>query len=582
MPSEVLRYEADIKQLREALDDIKRGQKQVQEDTKDQTDKLTSHWQAAKTGIGVAAAGIAANLAMNLAGKAVQFIGESGAAAVDMAETLSKTNVIFGSETAGGLVAWAEGAATAMGQSKQQALDAASTFATFGKSAGLAGNDLSSFAKENAQMASDLASFHNTSPEEAIQAIGAALRGEAEPIRKYGILLDDATLRNQALKMGLISTTKDALTPAQKVLAAQAQIMAQAGDANGDFARTSDGVANKQRILAAELENAKAKLGEGLQPAMLAITQIASQYLVPVITLVAAKFGELSVWLQEHKTVMTVVAAVIGGLLVGAFVAWAVSAASAAVATIAATWPVIAIAAAIVGLVAGIIWAYQNVDWFRESLQAIGRFMSDTLWPIIQRVASIIADYFILQIKAAIWYVQLWWQALQTAYDVIYWAFVHIRDIATSVLGWIGDRIGDLKNVLAGVADAISAPFRAAFNAVASAWNNTVGRLSFTVPSWVPALGGRGWDVPDIPTFDTGAFVKNPTLALLSQNRVPEFVSPEPQLRRVISEEVARGGGRAGPAVMQEIHLHGATALTKRDLDDMQREAAFRVRVGAA
>ena len=75
------------------------------------------------------------------------------------------------------------------------------------------------------------------------------MRGEAEPLRQYGVLLDDASLRQAALELGIISTTKNALTPQQKVLAAQALIYQQTGTAQGDFARTSDGLANKTRIL---------------------------------------------------------------------------------------------------------------------------------------------------------------------------------------------------------------------------------------------------------------------------------------------------------------------------------------------
>ena len=170
------------------------------------------------------------------------------------------------------MIAFAETAATQFGQSQQQALDAATTFATFGKAAGLAGDDLTTFSTDFVGLASDLASFNNTTPEQAIQAIGAALRGEAEPMRQFGVLLDDASMREQALKMGLIETTKEALTPQQKVLAAQALIYAQTSAAQGDFARTSDGLANQQRILDAQMANLSATVGQALLPVVLAFT----------------------------------------------------------------------------------------------------------------------------------------------------------------------------------------------------------------------------------------------------------------------------------------------------------------------
>lgn len=186
-------------------------------------------------------------------------------AASDLSETIAKTGEIFGPQAAE-IEKFASRADKALGQSTRSALDAASTFGIIGQSAGLSNTETAAFSKQFVTLSSDLASFNNTSPEEAITAIGAAMRGEAEPIRKYGVLLDDATLRNRALKLGLIDSVKQALTPQQKALAASKEILAQTSKAQGDFARTSDGAANKSRILAAQQENLKAKIGTGLLP----------------------------------------------------------------------------------------------------------------------------------------------------------------------------------------------------------------------------------------------------------------------------------------------------------------------------
>lgn len=185
--------------------------------------------------------------------------------ASDLNETRSKTSVIFG-EMSADIQAWADGANKNLGQTRKQALDGAADFAIFGKSAGLAGRDLTAFAESNVELAADMASFFNTSPEEAITAIGAAFRGEAEPIRKYGVLINDASLKDEALRQGLIKTTTEALTPQQRVLAAQALILKQTAAAQGDFARTSDGLANQTRIMRAQLEDALTTLGEKFLP----------------------------------------------------------------------------------------------------------------------------------------------------------------------------------------------------------------------------------------------------------------------------------------------------------------------------
>ena len=211
-------------------------------------------------------------------------------AASDLSETISKVGVLFG-DTADDIEKFADGAASSLGQTKQQALDAAATFATFGKAAGLSGKDLSKFSIDFVKLSSDLASFNNTSPEQAINAIGSALRGEAEPLRQYGVLLDDASLRQAALELGIISTTKNALTPQQKVLAAQALIYKQTGTAQGDFERTSDGLANKTRILTAQLENAKTTIGEALLPIVLELANLFSEKVIPIVQKVADAFS---------------------------------------------------------------------------------------------------------------------------------------------------------------------------------------------------------------------------------------------------------------------------------------------------
>jgi Collagen triple helix repeat (20 copies) len=223
-----------------------------------------------------------AALAFKIAGEAVDGIKQVVAAASDLSETVAAGQVIFGAGFAK-VTEFANNSARALGQSRRQAIDAASTFATFGKAAGLSGDNLAKFAIDLTGLASDLASFKNTSPEAAITAIGAALRGEMEPIRAYGVILDDATLRQVALKNGIIATTKNALTPAQKVLAANLAIWEQTKDAQGDFARTSEGLANQQRILNAVWEDMQAELGVALMPLFLQLGRILLDKVVPAV-----------------------------------------------------------------------------------------------------------------------------------------------------------------------------------------------------------------------------------------------------------------------------------------------------------
>jgi len=185
-------------------------------------------------------------------------------AASDLNETIAKTGEVFGTSS-DEILAWSKTASSAFGQTRRQALDAASTFATFGKAAGMSGIELTDFAKSLTVLSSDLASFYNTSPEDAIQAIGAALRGESEPIRRYGVLLNDAALKQRAMAMG-ISDGTGTLTAQQKVMAAYSEILAQTSDAQGDFSRTADGLANSSRTLKSNIADLTAELGQRALP----------------------------------------------------------------------------------------------------------------------------------------------------------------------------------------------------------------------------------------------------------------------------------------------------------------------------
>ena len=202
---------------------------------------------------------------------AVKIAGDAIKAARDLGETQNKVNVIFG-ESSRSILQFSETAVTSLGQTQEQALNAAATFAQFGKAAGLAGTDLVGFSTELVTLSADLASFNNSTPEQAITAIGAALRGEAEPLRSFGVLLDDATLRAKALEMGIYDGS-GALNQQQKVLSAHQVILSQTKDAQGDFARTSEGLANTQRILQAAVEDATAEIGIGLVDALESASQ---------------------------------------------------------------------------------------------------------------------------------------------------------------------------------------------------------------------------------------------------------------------------------------------------------------------
>jgi hypothetical protein len=216
-------------------------------------DKMASRFQKAGAGM-LATAGIAA-------------VGlfKAGEAAADLGEEISQSEVIFGSAS-DSIESFAKSAAGSLGQSELSARAAANTFGLFFTNAGKSADEAAAMSIELSTLASDMASFKNTRPEEAVEALGAALRGESEPIRRFGVMLDDATLKQRALSMGLIDTTTGTLPPAIKMQAAYAEILEQTSTIQGDFARTSESASNQMRIANAEMANAKASLGESVAP----------------------------------------------------------------------------------------------------------------------------------------------------------------------------------------------------------------------------------------------------------------------------------------------------------------------------
>lgn len=209
--------------------------------------------------------------------------------ASDLAESQSKVAQIFG-ESGAAIESFSKTAATSLGLSQQNVLDAAGTFGIFGKAAGLGGTDLSDFSNNFTTLSSDLASFNNTSPEDAINAIGSALRGEMEPIRRYGVMLDDAAIKAEAMAQGLYNG-KGALTQQAKILAVTALVYKKTGDAQGDFARTSGGLANQTKIMKAQLTNAATTIGTALLPIAMKLTSFFAKKVIPIIEKLSTVFS---------------------------------------------------------------------------------------------------------------------------------------------------------------------------------------------------------------------------------------------------------------------------------------------------
>ncbi len=172
--------------------------------------------------------------------------------------------------------------------------------------------------------------------------------------------------------------------------------------------------------------------------------------------------------------------------------------------------PVGLIIAAVAVLIGIIVLIATKTDWFQRffkwawggikaAAEAVGRFFRDVVWGKL--------------IKGA-------WDGIVTGAKAT-WNFLQ------KIPGW-------LKTAFHKVADFLTAPFKIAFNAIANLWNNTIGALSFTVPSWIPGIGGKGFDVPNIPKFHSGT------------RSVPGAPGTEVLAMLQAGETVSTRGGSAG------------------------------------
>ena len=222
-------------------------------------------------GAGFTAATKGLELVGDAAGMAADFIGDSIDAARDLSETLSKSSVVFG-DAADEVEAFGDTAAESMGMSKQAAIEAAATFGNLFVGVGESKQKAAELSQSVVKLAGDLASFNNIDPTEALEKLRSGLSGEAEPLRSVGVFLTEAKVKAKAMELGLVDANGE-LSEGSKILARYQLILDETKTAQGDFARTSEELANSQRTANAKLIDAQAQLGESFEPIALGVTE---------------------------------------------------------------------------------------------------------------------------------------------------------------------------------------------------------------------------------------------------------------------------------------------------------------------
>ena len=193
-----------------------------------------------------------------------------GKAAVDAASDLSEVqnvvDTVFG-DGASKIEAWSKKAGEQFGLTETMAKKFTSTLGAMMKSSGLAGNEIVDMSTDLAGLAADMASFYNLDFETAFEKIRSGISGETMPLKQLGINMSVANLEAFALAQGLEKTFSQ-MTQGEQTMLRYQYLMQATSDAQGDFAKTSDGFANAQRRIQASIDSIKTSVGSILLPTM--------------------------------------------------------------------------------------------------------------------------------------------------------------------------------------------------------------------------------------------------------------------------------------------------------------------------
>jgi hypothetical protein len=201
-------------------------------------------------GVAVATAGI------------IAFGVASVKAASDAEETRAKFNAVF-KETAGEARKWAESFATSVNRSSIAVEGMMSAVQDLFVPLGFTRKEAAAFSKSVSTMAVDLASFNNKADADVLRDLQSALVGNSETVRKYGIILTEATIAEEAVALGMAKTTKEVSNQA-KVMARLSLIQKGSTDAQGDAIRTANSTANVFKRLNAAVYDLRVEVGKQL------------------------------------------------------------------------------------------------------------------------------------------------------------------------------------------------------------------------------------------------------------------------------------------------------------------------------
>lgn len=448
--------------------------------------------------------------------------GAKGAidAANSYSENINEISDVFGqSKTA--VLDWANTADTQFGLSQNQALEMAAVFGNMGTSMGLSNAEAADMSMGLVGLASDLASFQGVGVDEAMTALNGVFTGEAAGLSSLGVEMTEAALQAYAMEKGF-GKAYEQMSQGEKAALRNAYVTDMLSGAIGDYAKASDGTAGSMQTFQASLDNLQIALGQQLLPIITPILQ--------KLTQMVENFQNASPGVQRFALVLAGIAAAIGPVLavfggvaffVGKLVsgvgmiADGVAKAGGAVKILgtvfnALTNPIALVIIAIMAIVAVIVYLWNNCEWFRNGIIAIGEAIKAffaglpaffgglwetiatwvmALWNIISSVGTTLWTNICALVSMAIaWIVSIvapLVNAFQSAFSMIWGIaqsiFSSIGNFITNVFLGVQAAWNGLTSFVGGVFDGVLWAVRELVSMVKNAVNGIIGGINCAI-----------------------------------------------------------------------------------------------------
>lgn len=272
--------------------------------------------------------------------------------ASDYEENLNKIDVAFGNSS-DKVKDFTDNAMDAYGLSKVMASGSASAFGALAKGVGLTSDTAADVSIVLTGLTSDLASYFNTSNDVSAKALESIFTGEAEALKKFGVVMTDTNLKQFAKDHGLVY---EKLSQEEKVMLRYNFVLEKTKDAQGDYARTSDGTANSVKTFQAAVQDLATTFGSELLPMVTPLIQ--------GLTDIIKRISDLPEPVKKAITAGALILAAIGPILsVGGRLILGIGfLMTAAPALASAFLPFIGIAAAVAAAIVAVVLAVKNWD----------------------------------------------------------------------------------------------------------------------------------------------------------------------------------------------------------------------------